>query len=106
MITASFSSVFSNVRSSLPRADDVSIGWTHERHASLPGQLTQHPPTMTGGLAHHRDTDEALRLGLPTRPVQRRAQVPGAAPEGLPRQHFRVVVRDYHHLLAVRQINA
>ena len=58
---------------------------THERHPSFGGQLTQHPPAMTGRFAGHRDVREALRRRLLARPVQRRPQVPRPAPKRLTR---------------------
>jgi hypothetical protein len=44
------SSVLSKVRSSLRRAHEVCIGCTHERHATVGGQLAHHPPPVPGRL--------------------------------------------------------
>ena len=57
----------------------------HKRHRPLRGQLRKHPPPVPGRLTRHRHPGPAPRRSPARGPVQRRAKIPGAAPERPPR---------------------
>ncbi len=78
----------------------------HKRHAALGGQLSHHPPPVTGRLHHDRHPGEPRRCGTRGSPVQRHPQFPGPPPERPPRQHPRLMIGDHDHLLTVSQIDA
>jgi hypothetical protein len=77
----------------------------HERHRPARRQLRKHPPSVPGRLARHRHPRPPMHGSAPGRPVQRRAKIPGAAPERPPRDHLRVMIGHHDHLLAARQID-
>jgi len=81
---------------------------THERHTPISGQLTQHPPPVTGGFAGDRHAGEVLprvSRGLAGGPVQRGTEIPRPTPERLAGDHLRVVIAHDNHLFLVRQID-
>src|SRR5215831_10581224 len=60
---------------------------------------------MPGRLTRHRHPGPTLGPCPVRGPVQGGPQIPRPATERLTRQHFRVVIGDHHHLLAISQIN-